>query len=226
MSGEPEKRGKTMTKRKDYAGLKEGFGLSRGLSEEFLRACEAKDVPIEAIRRLVTPDGRWTMEALAERILADWQAEQPKLAQVFRVKVVYAIPAMGDLKRRFPAYVNPDFDGIAFTPIKVCEGVSRETREIEPEYVHLERYVSNDAALAEIDKRGLRPCLPEELIAFGDAYPEEQRKFPIVALGSGASVRGDRSVAYLWDVNGGRRLSLGSVDGVWRDDYRFLAVRK
>ncbi len=144
----------------------------------------------------------------------------------FRVNVVYAIPAMNELKRRFPAYVNPAYDGIAFKPIKVCEGVSRETREIEPEYVHLERHVSNDAALAEIDKRGLRPCLPEELIAFGDAYPKEQRKFPIVALGSGAGVDGDRRVACLWDGGNGRGLRLVSVGDGWSVLCRVLAVRK
>lgn len=144
----------------------------------------------------------------------------------FRIKVVYAIPAMGELKRRFPAFVNPAFDDITFVPIKVCEGVSLETREIEPEYVQIGRDVSNDAALAEIDKRGLRPCLPEELIVFGDAYPEEQRKFPIVALGSEASVCGDRYVAYLWHDDYGRHLSLYWVDGGWGGDYQCLAVCK
>lgn len=146
----------------------------------------------------------------------------------FRVRVVYVIPAMDELRRRFPAYVNPAFDGITFKPIKVCEGVSRETRKIEPKYVHLDYSASSEEVLAEIDKRGFRPCLPEELIAFGDAYPEEQQKFCIVALGSEANVGGGCRVAFLflWDDGDGRSLGLDSVDGVWDDDCRFLVVRK
>jgi hypothetical protein len=66
-----------MGKRTDYNALRKGFGLSRGLGEEFVQACERNDVPIEAIHRLVTPDGRATVDGIAQRILADWEAEQP-----------------------------------------------------------------------------------------------------------------------------------------------------
>ncbi len=145
----------------------------------------------------------------------------------FSALVVYAIPAMDELKRRFPAYVNPSFgQDITFEPIKVCENISRETREVEFEYVHLDRDASNDEVLAEIDKRGLRPALPEELFAFNATYPEEMTKFPIVALGSGADVCGHCNVAYLWCTDPGRSLDLNYVDFGWHDHYRFLAVRK
>jgi hypothetical protein len=65
-----------MGKNADYRAMKLGFGIARGLSEEFVQTCEAKDVPIEAIHRLVTPKGRETMSRIAELIRTDWLAEQ------------------------------------------------------------------------------------------------------------------------------------------------------
>ncbi|MFA6447162.1 MAG: hypothetical protein WCW31_02790 [Patescibacteria group bacterium] len=232
-----------MGKRTDYAALRAGFGLARGLSDEFIQACERINPPIEAIHRLVTPNGQKTMDEIVRRAVADWQAEQPKPEAItngahpyrggtpirrveFVAPVVYTIPAMDELKRRFSGYVNPAYEGIAFEPIKVCEKVSRETCEVEFEYVHLGHDASNDEVLAEIDKRGLRPALPEELLGFAEKYPDEQLKHPIVALGSVTSVDGDRRVAYLWGDGDGRGLRLGWVDFDWSGDYRFLAVRK
>jgi len=69
-----------MGKRTDYAVLKAGFGLARGLSDEFIQACERVNPPIEAIHRLVTPNGRTTMDELVRRAVADWQVEQPRPA--------------------------------------------------------------------------------------------------------------------------------------------------
>lgn len=146
----------------------------------------------------------------------------------FLVFVDYVIPPMEELRRRFPGDVSPVFEsGILFEPIEACKGVSCEPRYIKCECVHLDRDASSDEVLAEMERRGLRPCLLEELIAFDRAYPEEQRKFLILALGSGARVYGRRSVAYLWGGNrGGRSLHLFSEGDDWFDDYRFLAVRE
>jgi len=144
----------------------------------------------------------------------------------FVARVVYAIPAMDELKRRFPGNVSQAYVGIAFRPIKVCEKVSRETREVEFEYVHMGRDASNDAVLAEMDKRGLRPALPEELFSFDAKYPEEMTKYMyIVALGSEAIVVDHRRVACLWG-GGSRGLSLSCVGVGWDEGCWFLAVRK
>jgi len=69
-----------MGKRTDYAALRAGFGLARGLSDEFIQACERINPPIEAIHRLVTPNGQKTMDEIVRRAVADWQAEQPASA--------------------------------------------------------------------------------------------------------------------------------------------------
>jgi hypothetical protein len=263
-------------KRVDYATLRMGFGLSRGLGEEFIQACERNNVSIEAIHRLVTPKGRSTMDEIACRILTDWQAEQPKSIKMpeaqdghpyrsglpltiptvdfaavtpnsvlmmevppylhqetsepahspFSAPIVYVQPEFEELKRRFPTYVHPDYKGKWFDPIVRCKGVSTENREVAFEYVHMNRDASTDEVLAEMDRKGLRPALYEELLGFAEKYPDEQRKYPIVALGSETGVHGIRCVAYLWRGDHGRNLCLGWVDDDWDDRDRFLAVRK
>ena len=66
----------------------------------------------------------------------------------------------------------------------------------------------------------------EHLLAYGAALPEEQRKYPIVALGSVAEVYGRRDVPCLGRGSVGRSLGLGGSDSDWSSVCRFLAVRE
>ena len=97
--------------------------------------------------------------------------------------------------------------------------------ELDLELVHYDHNFSSDDAVKEMAKRGLRPATIEELLAFGVKYPEEQLKFPVVALGSSARVDGGRHVPFLSRDGAERDLNLGWWDGGWRGGYRFLAVR-
>lgn len=144
----------------------------------------------------------------------------------FSAEVVYLQPEFEELTRRFPAYVNPDYKGKRFDPIERCKGVSTENREVAFEYVHMDRDASTDEVLSEMDRGELRPALYEELLGFALKYPDEQRKYPIVALGSETSVFGLRYVACLWGGDHGRSLDLRWIDCDWNDSYRFLAVRE
>lgn len=99
--------------------------------------------------------------------------------------------------------------------------------KITAELIHFGRNMSTDAVLAELDRRGLRPATMAELLAFGASFPEEQRKLPIVELGSIWTLRcGYRLVGYLHGYGSERFLNLYDVEGGWYDRYRFLAVRK
>jgi hypothetical protein len=146
----------------------------------------------------------------------------------FSAPIVYVQLKFEELKRRFPAYVNLDYKGRRFYPIELCKDVSMESRVVAFEYVHMNRYASTDEVLAEMDSKGLRPALYEELIGFAESYPDEQRKFAVVALGSEVDVYRDRRVAYLWHGDRGRSLCLRYFwcDLGWCDHYWFLAVRK
>lgn len=80
---------------------------------------------------------------------------------------------------------------------------------------------------SELDRRGLRPATIEELLAFGAAYPDKQREFSIIALGSvciGQPIRRNY-VPCLWLESAGRCLGLrGAELGGWYANYRFAAV--
>jgi len=112
-------------------------------------------------------------------------------------------------------------------------GVSTENREVAFEYVHMDCDASStNEMLAEMERKGLRPALYEELLGFAKKYPDEQREYPIAALGSESDVHGRRCVASLWGHDFARCLRLRWIDGSWsgwggwRGRYRFLAVRK
>jgi len=75
----------------------------------------------------------------------------------------------------------------------------------------------------------LRPATLPELLAFGAKYPDKQKEFPIMALGSvWIDPDGDRRVHSLGWVEGERELHLGwdKPGYVWGDYCRFLAVSK
>ncbi len=69
-----------------------------------------------------------------------------------------------------------------------------------------------------------KPARTEHTLAYGAQFPDEQRKNPIIGLGSGTRVRGFRSVLALL-ADGGRYLGLYYSDDGWNALYRFLAVR-
>lgn len=100
-------------------------------------------------------------------------------------------------------------------------GKGKKTFRVE--IVHLNCEISPDNAIAEITKKGARPASIEELLAFGASFPEIQRSFRIVALGSFTEVRGSYNIPYLGMGSEGRSLDLLSCS-VLDSDYRFLAV--
>jgi len=99
--------------------------------------------------------------------------------------------------------------------------------EISFQLVHHNKDVSSDYALSHMEANGLRPATLVELLAFGAKYPEIQREFLIVALGSSWVNRdGYRGVPCLSGGGSGRRLYLFWFGRDWNDDCRFLAVCK
>jgi len=92
---------------------------------------------------------------------------------------------------------------------------------------HFNRDISSGEAISEMDKGGYRPATSMELLVLGYQYPELQRQFPIVALGSvlrHASL--GRYVPYLDAFDYERVLYLLWFDSVWNAHCRFLGVCK
>ena len=95
------------------------------------------------------------------------------------------------------------------------------------ELIHFNRTISSDDAIKEMKEKGLRPATARELVAYAIKNPEEQRKYPIVALGQDwQDPHGDRDVLVLGGGAGDRSLHLLWFDGRWHRSYRFAGVRE
>lgn len=93
--------------------------------------------------------------------------------------------------------------------------------------VHPNKVASTEEVLAKLDRLGLRPAKIEELLAFGAKYPNLQKKFPVVTLGSvWQHPSGGRHVAYLAGWYGERDLDLLWIGSDWDEYFRFAAVSK
>lgn len=101
--------------------------------------------------------------------------------------------------------------------------------EITTKLFHFNRDINSEDATSKMDKAGYRPATLMELLVLGFLFPELQRQFPIVALGSvWRRAWDDRGVPDL-SVSGSKRkrkLSLIWLGSDWGADYRFLGVRK
>ncbi len=116
-------------------------------------------------------------------------------------------------------YENPNITDSNFS-VESWEG------ERVVELIHFDEVLSSGKAEKKLDKMGYRPATITELLAFGVKYPEEQRKFPIIALGSVISIDGSARVASL-DGDGSKRgLDLDWRGSGWGEVCRFLAIRK
>jgi len=89
------------------------------------------------------------------------------------------------------------------------------------------KYIETDEVIRELNKNGLRPATLKELLVFGEKYPDFQRDFSIIALGSVWNIPGGyRGCACLDGDVSERSLSLCWIGDVWDDSCRFAAVRK
>jgi hypothetical protein len=121
-------------------------------------------------------------------------------------------------------WVNDDITPKRF-PIKGT-GVA----QFETKVFHFDRYISSDDAVAATtadDKSNpWEPAKIEVLLAYGTKNPDEQRQYPIIALGSVAEIGADHNVPYLDRSGAERVLRLYWWGRYWNDRCRFLAVRR
>ena len=104
---------------------------------------------------------------------------------------------------------------------------SRGIEEITIELIKYDADMESHDVITDLDSRGLRPATIEELCAFGASYPDVQRQFPMVALGSPWAYRyGNREVPVLITSGSARILDLDWWSNRWLAPYRFAAVRK
>lgn len=144
-------------------------------------------------------------------------AQTPKIEGTYKVTVNYGQTLAEMIAAGNYDWQNTDIIAEHF-PIPPAK---RGKEEVEIELVHLNRYAESDEVLRELDKMGLRPATLPELLAFGAAYPNKRREFPIAALGS----VGAEQVAYFYKNADGHGLGLRWWSGGWGPGCRFAAVR-
>ncbi len=102
-----------------------------------------------------------------------------------------------------------------------------KTMKVSAKLFNFNHDISSDNAVSEMDKVGYRPAALMELLAIGLLFPELQRQFPIVALGSiWRVVDGFRYMPCLDADDSERGLDLSWFVGGGGTHGRFLAVRK
>jgi hypothetical protein len=93
--------------------------------------------------------------------------------------------------------------------------------------IRFDHRMSSPDVLRELDQEGLRAAELPELLAFGAAYPEVQRKFSVVGLGSvWRDRKGFGNVPCLYAASEGRYLDLHWWDDGWYTYSRFAALSK
>ena len=148
------------------------------------------------------------------------------VTEEFRFAVNYTLTLVEMIAKGKYDWSNPDITLESF-PI-VGSGVV----EYEACYFDFPDSVFSDDAIATIvaedSTNPWEPAQIEHKCSFGAKFPEEQRKYSIVGLGSVAGVRGNRHVPCLWGDLSERNLDLYwfDRDDGWAGYYRFLAVRK
>ncbi len=147
----------------------------------------------------------------------------------FKTVVDYVQPPFPVLDQKFRR-VAKGYGLKRFVPIEECKGVVTKARSVSFVCLRMVGKVGYRAVLAEMERRGLRPALYEELLAFSDAHPNEAVKSDIVALGSLLDVEydGDHDdcVAVLKGGERGLELELDFTWDDWHEGYCFLAARK
>jgi hypothetical protein len=120
-------------------------------------------------------------------------------------------------------WVNPDITTKNFPP-------NKNTAPAEDiEIIDLNMSLTTEHIIKELDGLGLRPATIHELLKFGAKTPDEQRKYPIVSLGSSwVNQFRLRNVPYLRCVGDDRMLRLcwDNPSNKWNGDCRFAAVLK
>ncbi len=89
------------------------------------------------------------------------------------------------------------------------------------------RRMTSEEVLSELDMEGLRAAELPELLAFGAEYPEVQRQFCVIGLGSVWTDRkGYRNAPCLYEASEARYLDLHWWDDGWYSYSRFAAICK
>jgi len=158
---------------------------------------------------------------LAKKIAEVIMASKQKVRETYKVVVDYGKSLAEMILLGNYGWFNDDINSKNFP----LQGTGAQESELV--LVHLNQSATSKEVLESLDSQGLAPAQFVHLLAFGAAYPELQRQFPIIALGSSfVDGHGDRGYPYLYCHGSRRRLCLYWGGDGHRGLCRFLAVGK
>lgn len=99
------------------------------------------------------------------------------------------------------------------------------TKEVAMRLIHFNCIIPVSDVFRELKDIDCRPAEIHELLAFGEKYPEVQRQFPVIGIGSNWKDRDNDCHAPCLTVDGTRRrLELHVIEHTWSELYRFAAI--
>jgi hypothetical protein len=171
----------------------------------------------DEILRVASAQGDHLLDKFAD-VMAQ-AARKPQ--ETYPVAVNYDLSVEDAVKAGDYQAVNADINAQHFSWTR------RGQAELDILLIRFEHRMSSEDVLHALEADGLRPAELPELLAFGAAHPEVQRKFSVVGLGSVWKDRkGYRNVPCLYEASEGRYLDLHWWDDGWYTYSRFVAVRK
>ena len=148
---------------------------------------------------------------------ATWGVAVTSLSDTYPVTIDYSLSLANMIKASKYVWVKDIITEKMF-PVK-GQGVIA----YELVLCHYNRRTESGEVKNLIRSVGLEPSPMEDLLAFGVKYPEEQRFYPIIALGSEAEVRYKRYLPVLHGFGSERSLCVNFYDQRWSGKCRFLA---
>lgn len=207
--------------KKDTSAIVSALGVLMGIITALVSAVRKQGGTDADIYRLATPEGESLIEKIAALIVQAGKPIEQLAENCYKVAVDYGQNLAQMIAAGKYDCADSDINAENFP----ASGTGKQ--DIAIELVHYGRDMETDAVLKDLESKGMRPAILPELCAFGSTYPEKQREFPIVALGSVWQYRrGNRYVAYLDFWRAERELRLNRFDYRWSDDCRFAVVRK
>lgn len=170
------------------------------------------------ILRVVDQQGDGLLEKVAD-VLTEATHTPPR--EVYPIQVNYDLPLRDAIDAGDYQAVNASITGDNFPQARHGHA------SLE---IFLMRFVgrmTSEEVINALSKEDLRPADLPEFLAFGAAYPQEQRRFSIICLGSvWQDKKHYRNVPCLYEASEARSLDLHWWDDGWYSYSRFAAVRK
>ena len=191
---------------------------------------DAQGVVADLLQKLGGQDGQEWLTATKRFLRKENPWPFPHVSN-YSVMVDYKKPVSEYLEDANYDSVNSNIvdENFPIKPICCTEYCEWYHKPAELQLLHFGRQVTIEEVKNELDKQALLPANIWELLAFGIAYPDPQRKFQIVALGSSwTRSDGARYVPELSsDERNPRRAHLCHLGrSGFGSDCHFLAIRK